>query len=229
MSESTQNEGKTVLQLDEKTMDQLRSVGYLLVAFEGGNAKLKLASLENIVVFNFDETVGTDTAASISNAIKDGKSVFCRLDDGSLLTLRESGIRPIRYTFGDGVNAAFVMGNNWIRLDDKIKNVVLKIAYLYESNIKDGVLEVDSNNCHSSITLSTISSLVVKCSDDTVPHNFTVEIDNTGNPNAVSLSVVDYNGRTLKHSVSAGTSIAAGKCVQVNVVGNCWTMEEFDA
>lgn len=40
MSESTQNEGKTVLQLDEKTMDQLRSVGYLLVAFDGGNAKL---------------------------------------------------------------------------------------------------------------------------------------------------------------------------------------------
>lgn len=48
MSESTKNEGKTVLQLDEKTMDQLLSVGYLLVAFEGGNAKLKLASLQKI-------------------------------------------------------------------------------------------------------------------------------------------------------------------------------------
>lgn len=48
MSESTQNEGKTVLQLDEKTMDQLRSGGYLLVAFEGGNAKLKLANLQKI-------------------------------------------------------------------------------------------------------------------------------------------------------------------------------------
>ena len=46
MSESTQNEGKTVLQLDEKTMDELRSVGYLLVAFDGGNAKLKLADLQ---------------------------------------------------------------------------------------------------------------------------------------------------------------------------------------
>lgn len=48
MSESTEIEGKTVLQLDEKTMDQLRSVGYLLVAFEGGNAKLKLADLQTI-------------------------------------------------------------------------------------------------------------------------------------------------------------------------------------
>ena len=48
MSESTKNEGKTVLQLDEKTMEQLLSVGYLLVAFEGGNAKLKLENLQKI-------------------------------------------------------------------------------------------------------------------------------------------------------------------------------------
>lgn len=189
--------------------------------------KLKLANLENIVVFNFNETVGTDTAYSIYNAINAGKSVFCRLDDGSLLTLRESGIRPVRYTFGDGVNAAFVMGNTWSRLDDKIKNVVLKSVYLYESNIKDGVLDVDSNNCNSRINLSTISSLVIKCSDAGVPHNFTIDIDNTGNPNAVSLSVVDPMF-TLKHSAVSGTSIAAGKYVQVTVVGNCWSMAEFE-
>jgi len=48
MSESTKNEGKSVLQLDEKTMEQLLSVGYLLVAFEGGNAKLKLENLQKI-------------------------------------------------------------------------------------------------------------------------------------------------------------------------------------
>jgi len=48
MSQSTKNEGKTVLQLDEKTMEQLLSVGYLLVAFEGGNAKLKLENLQKI-------------------------------------------------------------------------------------------------------------------------------------------------------------------------------------
>ncbi len=48
MSESTKNEGKSVLQLDEKTMEQLLSVGYLLVAFDGGNAKLKLENLQKI-------------------------------------------------------------------------------------------------------------------------------------------------------------------------------------
>gem|GEM_PF-4043427 len=36
------------MQLDEKTMEQLLSVGYLLVAFEGGNAKLKLENLQKI-------------------------------------------------------------------------------------------------------------------------------------------------------------------------------------
>lgn len=63
MSESTQNEGITVMQLDEKTMDQLRSVGYLLVAFEGGNAKLKLAELPKI-----DNALNASSNNPVTNA-----------------------------------------------------------------------------------------------------------------------------------------------------------------
>ena len=230
MSESTQNEGKTVLQLDEKTMDELRSGGYLLVAFEGGNAKLKLANLENIVVFNFNETVGTDTAASIYNAIQEGKSVFCRLDDGSLLTLRESGIRPIRYTFGDGANAAFIMGNTWSRLDDNIKNVVMKTKWLYDSDIKDGVVYVDGHNCINRTNLRTQSSLIIRGKTSPAPYNFVVEIDNTENANNVDIDVQYSDGsNSLRHSSSSITTIQAGKVAQVTVVGSFWSMDEFDA
>ena len=63
MSESTQNEGITVMQLDEKTMDQLRSVGYLLVAFEGGNATLKLAELPKI-----DNALNASSNNPVTNA-----------------------------------------------------------------------------------------------------------------------------------------------------------------
>lgn len=63
MSESTKIDGKTVLQLDEKTMDQLRSVGYLLVAFEGGNAKLKLADLQTI-----DNALNASSNNPVTNA-----------------------------------------------------------------------------------------------------------------------------------------------------------------
>ena len=63
MSESTKIDGKTVLQLDEKTMDQLRSVGYLLVAFEGGNAKLKLTDLQTI-----DNALNASSNNPVTNA-----------------------------------------------------------------------------------------------------------------------------------------------------------------
>lgn len=63
MSESTKIDGKTVLQLDEKTMGQLRSVGYLLVAFEGGNAKLKLADLQTI-----DNALNASSNNPVTNA-----------------------------------------------------------------------------------------------------------------------------------------------------------------
>lgn len=230
MSESTQNEGKTVLQLDEKTMDELRSGGYLLVAFDGGNAKLKLANLENIVVFNFNETVGTDTAASIYNAIQEGKSVFCRLDDGSLLTLRETFLRPIRHTFGDGVNAVSIVGNEWFKSDDKIPNVVMKTKLLSDDDIDEGVIYVDGHNCSNRLTLrNNESSLIIRCKPSSDAYNCVVEIDNTGNANNVDIGVQGQVGNSLRHSSSSSTTIQAGKFAQVTVVGTCWSLAEFDA
>ena len=79
MSESTKIDGKTVLQLDEKTMDQLRSVGYLLVAFEGGNAKLKLADLQTIDNALNASSNNPATNAAITAVIGDVETLLAAL------------------------------------------------------------------------------------------------------------------------------------------------------
>lgn len=40
---------------------------------------------------------------------------------------------------------------------------------------------------------------------------------------------VKFGSSTLRHSVSAGTTLTAGKLYQVTAVGNCWTLAEFEA
>lgn len=79
MSESTKNEGKSVLQLDEKTMEQLLSVGYLLVAFEGGNAKLKLANLQKIDNYLNASSNNPVTNAAITAVIGDVETLLAAL------------------------------------------------------------------------------------------------------------------------------------------------------
>ena len=76
------------------------------------------------------------------------------------------------------------------------------------------------------LALTTVNALTVKYTGTGAP-NFTLEIDNTGNSGAVTVTVKDASDNTLFYSTAAGNSIAAGKYVQLTCVNKCWTMAEF--
>lgn len=88
-----------------------------------------------------------------------------------------------------------------------------------------------SNNMHNGITTSLSSlELAITTIGNDLP-NVAVEITPSVN---LTLTVTTHdwfgqNVRTLKHSVSAGNTLTAGKTYQVTAVGNCWTLAEFTA
>lgn len=95
-----------------------------------------------------------------------------------------------------------------------------------ESDIVSGTLAVDGDNTVTSVTLTTVNAITFSV-NETVPA-FALEIDNTGNSNDVDVTVVK-GATTLKYSTAAGSTVAAGKFVQLTCVGSCWTLAEFEA
>lgn len=85
---------------------------------------------------------------------------------------------------------------------------------------------------------ASVSSLTLNISNvDTLyplPPNFVVEITPSAQLTLAVTVTYHYDGEpddvtTLKHSVSAGNVLEAGKTYQVTVVGSCWTLAEFEA
>jgi hypothetical protein len=96
-----------------------------------------------------------------------------------------------------------------------------------ESDLVSGALTITNGNSTTKLTLTTVNALTV-ISNVGVP-NFALAIDNTGNSNNVTVSVVESDGTTaMLNSTAGGVTITAGKFVQLTAVGKCWTMAEFD-
>lgn len=95
-----------------------------------------------------------------------------------------------------------------------------------EVDIDQGVLAIDGNNVVTKVTLATVNAVTFSV-DEIVP-SFAVEIDNTGNSNDVTVTVVN-GSTTLRYSSAAGNQVGAGKYVQLTCVGGCWTLAEFEA
>lgn len=94
-----------------------------------------------------------------------------------------------------------------------------------EADLVEGVLTILGGDSLTKLTLTTAQTLTVKANSD-VP-NFALEIDNTGNSNDVTVTVVDSLGTALKASAAGGDTVGAGKYVQLTCVGSCWTLAEF--
>ena len=92
-----------------------------------------------------------------------------------------------------------------------------------ESDLNNNAISMGDNVVRK-LTLTSISTLTVNIGS---VGNFALEIDNTGNSNDVTVSVVRSGTTTLKYSVAGGNVVGAGKYVQVTCVGNCWTQAEF--
>jgi hypothetical protein len=95
-----------------------------------------------------------------------------------------------------------------------------------EVEIDQGVLSIDGGNTVTKVTLATVNAVTFSV-DESVPA-FAIEIDNTGNSNDVTVTVVN-GATTLKYSIAAGNQVGAGKYVQLTCVGGCWTLAEFEA
>lgn len=114
------------------------------------------------------------------------------------------------------------------------------LANVYNAEtITTSTYTIPKNNSWGELTVdSSVSSLTLNISNvDTLypfPVNFAVEITPAAQLTLAVTVTYSYDGepdyvKTLKHSVSAGNVLEAGKTYQVTAVGNCWTLAEFEA
>lgn len=97
-----------------------------------------------------------------------------------------------------------------------------------EADLDNGALTIATGNSTTKLTLTTVNALTL-ISNIGVP-NFAITIDNSGNSNDVTVSVVESDGTTaLLQSSIGGNTITAGKIVQLSSVGNCFAMAEFES
>lgn len=97
-----------------------------------------------------------------------------------------------------------------------------------EADLDNGALTIATGNTTTELTLTTVNALTI-ISNIGVP-NFAITIDNSGNSNDVTVSVVESDGSTaLLKSSTGGNTITAGKIVQLSSVGNCFAMAEFES
>lgn len=79
-----------------------------------------------------------------------------------------------------------------------------------------------------STSQSTLTIIDVVGTDEVV--NFAIEITPSVNCTlTIQKKVGDDSPVTLKHAVSAGNELEAGKTYQVTAVGTCWTLAEFES
>lgn len=233
MAEQNEDLGSTILELDEKSLAELRENGFLLVAFPGGNAKLALAQLDKVFIAEYGET----DVDLIEEQINLGKLCFCKHNSFNryfpLGHYNAKGTQTPRIIvfngYGNGsIDDIRIMDSSWSynqgqRLEDKGELVDQTVT------VSEGKISVN-NNARASVTLSNLNALEINVQVASMAHaaNTCIEIDNRNNNNPVTLTV-KRGGAVLRHSASAGVSVAAGKFVQVTVVGDCWTMAEFEA
>jgi hypothetical protein len=95
-----------------------------------------------------------------------------------------------------------------------------------ESDLNNGKLAIGCGNSNTELTLTTVSTLTVLANSG-VP-NFALLVDNSGNSNAVTVTVKDSTDENpLLQSTAAGNKVSAGKICQITCVGKCWTLAEF--
>ena len=228
-NEELEELGSTILELDEKTLAELRSNGFLLVAFPGGNAKLALLGLSDAIVYKFTGSNYPDVD-ELHTHIVSGKTVILMKTsypsryDIYHLEYRNSGSGRIALTFTNGNKRLIYDGYNW---QEKQAEFIGKVASGGELT-DSASINVPNNSFSTLVTRQSSLVLNVNTEYHDIP-NFAVEITTTTN---TTLSVTRTFGNTvetLKHSVSAGNRLESGKTYQVTVVGDCWTMAEFEA
>ena len=97
-----------------------------------------------------------------------------------------------------------------------------------EADLVNGALTIATGNSSTKLTLTTVNALTI-ISNIGVP-NFAITIDNSGNSNDVTVSVVESDGSTaLLKSSTGGNTITAGKIVQLSSVGNCFAVAEYES
>jgi hypothetical protein len=95
-----------------------------------------------------------------------------------------------------------------------------------EADLINGKLSIGCGNSTTTLTLTTVNAVTILANSG-VP-NFALLIDNSGNSNAVTVTVKDSTDTTtFLYSVSSGNEVDAGKIYQLTCVGKCWTLAEY--
>lgn len=232
MAEQNENLGSTILELDEKSLAELSDNGFLLIAFQGGNAKLALAQLDKVFIAEY----GVTDVDLIEEQINLGKVCFCKhsafnryfpLSHYNAKSTQTPRIIVFNGYGNGSIDDIRIMDSSWSynqgqRLENKGELVDQTLT------VSEGKISVD-NNTRATVTLSNQNALEINVKVASMAHaaNTCIEIDNRNNSNSVTLTI-KRGDAVLRHSASAGVSVAAGKFVQVTVVGDCWTMAEFE-
>lgn len=97
-----------------------------------------------------------------------------------------------------------------------------------ETDLINGKLAIGCGNSTTTLTLTTVNAVTILANSG-VP-NFALLIDNSGNSNAVTVTVKDSTDTdTFLHSAVASDEVGAGKIYQLTCVGKCWTLAEFES
>ena len=161
MAEQNDNLGSTILELDEKSLAELRENGFLLVAFPGGNAKLALAQLDKVFIAEYGET----DVDLIEEQINLGKICFCKHNSfnryfplGHYNAKSTHTPRIIVFNgYGNGsIDDIRIMDSSWSynqgqRLEDKGELVDQTVT------VSEGKISVN-NNARASVTLSNLNA-----------------------------------------------------------------------
>ena len=117
-------------------------------------------------------------------------------------------------------------------LNDTIETVVQGGMYdlgtKTESDLSSGKLRISCGNSTTELTLTTVNALTVLANPGVA--NFALLVNNSGNSNAVTVTVKDSTeATTFFQSAAAGNKVSSGKICQITCVGKCWTLAEFEA
>jgi uncharacterized protein len=97
-----------------------------------------------------------------------------------------------------------------------------------ESDLNSGKLAIGCGNSTTKLTLESVQTLTVLANPGIA--NFALLVDNTGNSNAVTVTVKDSTDTdTFLYSSAAGNQVKKNTICQITCVGRCWTLAEFEA
>ena len=112
-------------------------------------------------------------------------------------------------------------------VDSVVQGGMYDLGTKTESNLNNGKLAIGCGNSTTELTLTTVNSLTVLANPGVA--NFALLVNNSGNSNAVTVTVKDStDATTFYQSTAAGNTIGANKICQITCVGKCWTLAEFE-